>query len=117
MVFYKLNSRETAVKQIKIMTNVFALTELTDRLKEECRRIALFGSCAQGTDAKDSDIDLFVLTSTKDSVRRKMNEFKRGFTRKIAPIIVDANEFMKLRREDRPLYENVERGVVLWQEE
>jgi len=41
MVFYKLNSRETAVKQFKIMTNVFALTELTDRRARYSFRMCL----------------------------------------------------------------------------
>lgn len=117
MVFYKLNEKEAVVRQFKILANVFALKELVDGIKEDCRRIVLFGSSAQGTDAKDSDIDLFVLTSAKNSVRRRVTDFNRRSERKVAPIIVDANEFVKLKREDRPLYENVERGIVLWERE
>jgi len=117
MVFYRLNDKEAVVRQFKILTNVFTLKRLTDRIKEECRRIVLFGSCAQGTDAKDSDIDLLFLTSAKNSVRRRISEFNRSGERRIAPIIVDANEFTKLKREDKPLYENVERGIILWQKE
>lgn len=117
MVFYKLNGREAVVRQFKITANVYALKKLTDRMKEESRRVVLFGSCAQGTDVKDGDIDLFVLTSAKDSVRRLVSEFNRSGERKIVPIIVDANEFVKLKREDRPLYENVRKGIVLWEKE
>lgn len=117
MVFYKLNGREAVVRQFKITANVYALKKLTDRMKEESRRVVLFGSCARGTDVKDGDIDLFVLTSAKDSVRRLVSEFNRSGERKIVPIIVDANEFVKLKREDRPLYENVRKGIVLWEKE
>ena len=117
MVLYRLDEREAIVRQFKILTNVYALKKLTDRTKEESRRIVLFGSCAQGTDVKDSDIDLFILTSAKDSVRREVSEFNRSNDRKVAPIIVDANELLKLKREDRPLYENVQKGIVLWQRE
>lgn len=117
MVFYRLNRTEAIVKQFKVLVTVYALKELTDRVKEECRRIVLFGSCAQGTDTKDSDIDLFVLTSAKSSVRKKMRDFNRASDRKITPIVIDTNELTKLKREDKPLYDNIERGMVLWEKE
>jgi len=28
---------------------------------------------------------------------------------------VNANEFAKLKREDRPLYERIMKGIVLWE--
>ena len=37
--------------------------------------------------------------------------------RAIVPIVVDANDFVKLKRHDRALYENIEKGIVLWQAE
>jgi len=117
MVLYRLNHREAVVRQFKIMVSVYALKKLTDRMKQECRRIVLFGSCAQGTDTKDSDVDLFILTSSKNSVMRKVREFNRTSDRKVASILVDTNEFTKLKREDKPLYENVQRGIVLWERE
>jgi predicted nucleotidyltransferase len=117
MVFYKLNRAEAVAKQFKILSNVYLLKGLTDRVKEECRRIVLFGSCAQGTDAKDSDMDLFLLTSAKNSVKRKIRDFNRASDRNVTPIVIDTNELAKLKREDKPLYENVQRGIVLWERE
>ena len=115
MVFYRLNAKNPAVKQFKIFTNVYALKELLDTLKEHCRRIVLFGSSAQGTDVKGSDFDLLILTSEKDRTRKKISEFNRRSKRKVAPIVVDANGFVKLKRDDKPLYENIESGIILWQ--
>jgi len=117
MVLYRLNHREPVVKQFKILSNVYLLKGLTDQVKEECRRIVLFGSCAEGTDTKDSDIDLFVLTSTKNTVKRRIRDFNRAGDRKVTPIVIDTNELAKLKREDKPLYENVQRGIVLWEKE
>lgn len=117
MVFYRLNRAEAVVKQFKVLVTVYTLKELTDRVKGECRRIVLFGSCAQGTDTKDSDIDVFVLTSAKNSVRKRIRDFNRASDRKITPILIDTNEFTKLKREDKPLYDNIERGIVLWEQE
>ena len=77
----------------------------------------MFGSCAQGVDVKVSDVDLFILSSEKGSVKRIVSDFNRRRERKIAPIIVDSNELIQLRKEDEPLYENMERGIVLWETE
>lgn len=117
MVFYRLDTGDPAVRQFKVLVNVYALTGLIDRIKERCRRIILFGSCAEGTDVRGSDIDLFVLTSEKGPVRGEIGRFNAGSERRVAPIVVDANEFVEMREEDKPLYENVERGIVLWERE
>ncbi len=117
MLFYRLNAKDPVARQFKVLVNVYALRELLRQIKEDSRRIIMFGSCAEGTDVKESDIDLFVLASEKESIRRKISEFNRKSERKIAPIVVSANEFAKMKREDRALYENVERGIVLWETE
>jgi predicted nucleotidyltransferase len=117
MVFYGLNRAAAVVKQFKMLSNVYLLKGLTDRMKEESIRIVLFGSCAQGTDTKDSDIDLLVLSSTKNVIRRKIRDFNRTSDRKVAAVVIDTNELTTLKREDKPLYENVQRGIVLWEKE
>jgi len=117
IITYKLNWEEPAVRQFKVLLNVFALSGLVNQLNHVSRKIVLFGSSAQGTDAKDSDIDLFVLTSDKESARKAISNFQNLEKRQLAPIIVEANEFMQLKKEDKPLYENIEKGIVLWQAE
>ncbi len=117
MVFYRLNAAEPAVRQFKVLTNIYALRKLLEALRQHSRRIILFGSCAQGTDVKESDIDLFVLSSENKLVRNKINEFNKNKGRKITPVVVGANEFTKLKREEKPFYENIERGIMLWEAE
>jgi len=117
MIFYRLNLKEPTVRQFKVLINVYALKELVDALKNHTRIIILFGSCSQGTDAKESDYDLFILTSEKGYVRGKVSDFNRKGSRKAAPIMMDANGFASLKRADRPLYENMQRGIVLWETE
>lgn len=65
----------------------------------------------------ESDFDLLVVTSEKGCVRRRISDFNRSSERKVVPIIVDANEFASLRREDRPIYENILRVIILWETE
>jgi len=117
MMFYRLNLNEPVVRQFKVLINLYVLKKLMDALRQHSRRIILFGSCAQGTDVKESDIDLFLLTSEKDYVRKRISEFNKSSERKVAPIIVDANGYVNLKREDKSLYENIERGIVLWETE
>jgi predicted nucleotidyltransferase len=117
MVFYRLNTKEPVVRQFKVLTNIYVLRKLVDQLKEHSRRAVLFGSCAQGIDVKGSDIDLFVLSTEKGAVKKIISDFNQKNERKIAPIVVDMNEFVRLKSEDKPLYENIERGIVLWETE
>lgn len=117
MVLYRLNHREALVKQFKILSNVYLLKGLTDQMKNESRRIVLFGSCAEGTDTRESDIDLFLLTSTKNTVRRRIRDFNRASERNVAPVVIDTNELARLKEDDKPLYDNIRRGIVLWEKE
>jgi len=115
MVFYRLNSDDAISKQFKILRNTFALKDLIDSLKSYSKKIILFGSVSQGTDTQESDIDLFVLSSEKEGVRREISNFNKKLARKINPIVVNGNELVKMEKGDRPLYENIDRGIVLWQ--
>ena len=117
LAIYRLNQNEATVKQFKVLINVFALKPLTDKLKENSRRIMLFGSCAQGTDTKESDIDLLVVTDKKEVAGKLISEFNKKSERRVAPITVNMNEYVRLKRDDKPLYENIERGITLWEAE
>jgi predicted nucleotidyltransferase len=117
MAFYRLAMGNPVVRQFKVLSNVYHLKTLLDRIKEDSRRIILFGSCADGTDTSESDIDLFVLTSNKSTVRREVSKFNRSGDRRVVPIVVDANKFVKLRKEDESLYERIQKGILLWEKE
>lgn len=117
MVFYGLDMNNPVARQFKVFENVYSLRTVTNWIRDHARRVVLFGSCAEGTDIRSSDIDLFVLTREKDLVRKKISEFNRKSVRRIEPIVVSPNEYAKLRREDKPLNENIERGITLWQAE
>jgi len=116
MVFYRL-PKEPVVRQFKILTGIYMLKKLVDQLEQHSRRVVLFKSCAQGLDVKGSDIDLFILGLEKGTVRRLISDFNRKNEERIAPILVDVNEFVQLKNEDKPLCENIERGKVLWETE
>jgi len=117
MVFYKFNLRNTVAKQFKVLFNVYSLNELTESIQQESRKIILFGSCSEGTDVKESDIDLFILTNEKGKIRSEVEAYQRKVEKRISPIIVNSNEFARLRKEDKPLYERISKGLILWESE
>ena len=117
MVFYRLKTKDPVVRQFKVLANIYMLSDPLNQLRQNSRRIVLFGSSAQGIDVKGSDIDLFILSSEEGRVKKIVSEFNQKHERRISTIVVDANEFVRLKREDRPLYENIERGIVLWETE
>jgi predicted nucleotidyltransferase len=117
MVFYKIDMKNAVVRQFKVLYNIWKLKGLVDEIKQASKKIILFGSCAEGTDVKESDIDILVITEVKKSVKESISNFNKKSKRKISPIIIDSNEFVKLRKEDKPLYEKIDRGMVLWETE
>ena len=60
---------------------------------------------------------MLVIAQEKEPVKKIMSEFNQKSYRRIAPIVVNMNEYVSLKREDKPLYENVERGITLWETE
>ncbi len=115
MVFYRLNTGDPFVKLMKAAENAWVLRPFVEGLKESTRKVILFGSCAEGTDGAESDIDILILTDDKKSAKEKVGAFNRKADRPIAPIIVDMNEFAMMRKEDGPLYERIDRGITLWE--
>jgi len=117
MVFYRFNFRSPLARQLKVLFNIYSMQKLIDQLKPYCKRIVLFGSCAEGLDVRESDIDLLVLTQEREKVMEEASAYQKNLDRKLSPIVVNANELAKLKREDKPLYERIAKGIVLWESE
>ncbi len=117
MVFYRLKTGEPTVRQLKVLANIYALKELVDQLKQHTRKIVMFGSCSQGTDVKESDVDLLIISLDKEPVKRIVSAYNQRNNKRIAAITLDTNEYIQLTQEDKPLHENIERGIALWEME
>jgi len=115
MLFYRYNLRDPLAKQFKILMNINAVHRLVEELRSHAKRILLFGSCAEGTNVRGSDIDLLILSEESKKVREIASKYSEKLSRKISPIIVTANGFRQLRSKDRPLYERAIKGIVLWE--
>jgi predicted nucleotidyltransferase len=114
---YRANLRNPVSRQFKVLLNVVALNDLVNDIKDFSERVILFGSCASGTDTKDSDIDLFILTSDAKPLQRRISQYSQELEREIAPIIMNPTELARLILVDKPLYERIQKGITLWEQE
>ena len=115
--FYSIDLSNPAAREFKILFTILGLKDLIDALKEHAERVVLFGSSAEGTDEKDSDVDLYVLAQNKIAIKEAIRRFQKKLVRSLSPIIVDALGNIRLRKEDRALFDEISRGKVLWERE
>lgn len=115
MNFYSLNLENPLVRQFKITQVISELSVLIGKLKTLTNKIILFGSCAQGIDTADSDIDLAIISSEEERARRLIKSHR--IEREIQALIFTQVEFMALQQKDRPLSERIQKGIVLWRKE
>src|SRR2546425_13197562 len=70
--------------------------------------LTLYGSCATGTDAPGSDLDLLLITrQDKDPSPRQLDEISRRTHRTAQLLRYTPEEWEKKAREDKPFYERV----------
>ncbi len=115
MNFYSLNLENPLVRQFKITQVISELNGLIAKLKTLTDKIVLFGSCAEGADMQESDIDLAIISSQEDKVRKLIKSHK--IDREIQALIFTQSEFMSQEEKDKPLYERIQKGIVLWRRE
>ena len=120
MCYYSLDISNPYIKEFKILTNLVILEPLVERLKQHTRRIVLYGSWADGTDSEESDIDLFIVTSSEDKVRSIINNFSnssRIANRKIQAVITTPTDLLNQDEKDKVFAKQVKQGKILWEKE
>ena len=73
--------------------------------------IVLFGSYATATDAKDSDIDLFILTNIQKHFN--VEKYERIIKKKISLHIFTEKEFQNMKNKNPELINNIINGIKL----
>lgn len=111
---YSLKYDEPVVKQFKILKNILLLQDMTNKLKPVSKKIMLYGSAGRGEDYPDSDLDLLVI-STDSKIAQKIISSVR-IKRKIQTIIKTPSEFSNIKHTDEIFYQEVARGIILWED-
>lgn len=113
LFLYRLKPDNFVLRQFKIFENMIDLQGLVKEIQKYCYEIVLFGSCAEGTNAKESDIDLFIITEYKKEVRRIVAEYKTVDV-KYQAIIQDPLEAVSSKKEDSVFHMQIKKGITLW---
>lgn len=115
MVFYRVDAKSPLIRQFKVLRNLSVFEELTKKAKPLAERIILFGSCARGEDTPESDMDVFIVGLEKEKIRSLIPEFKEK--RKIQLVLKTPAEYIVLQDKEPVFYEELQRGIVLWEKE
>lgn len=118
MYFYSVDPYNPIVIEVKKLVNLMLIEPLVEDLRNISDRVVLYGSCAQGTDTSESDIDLFVVSSNRKEVSQNVNDFKlpQGFEDiRIQSVVKTPVELLKAEEPEQSFLEEVERGIVLWE--
>jgi len=118
MCFYRLNLRNPIVQEFKRLNILLLLEPLVQKIKKTVRKIVLFGSCAQGTDTTESDVDLFIVAQDREKVLKVVNSYSPGsrFQQiKIQPVVKTPLELLEMENKSDVFLTQVRKGIVLWE--
>jgi len=112
LILYSASAQHPLIRHYKVLLTLADLTALVDELKPLTSEVILFGSCAEGTNTAESDIDLYLTTDTPDAVRDVI--WGTPLAEKLRPIISTPIGSVETKQQDPVFYEQVMRGIVLW---
>ena len=118
MYFYSIDRSSPIVIAFKKLVNLLLIEPLAEELKTISNRVILYGSCADGTDTSESDVDLFVVSNNRDRALETVNNFKfpQGFEDiHIQAVVKTPVELLQVKGPEQAFIEEVERGIVLWE--
>jgi len=101
------------VRQFKVLNTLAQLELLLRELRSFARRIILFGSCTDGTDTANSDVDLFILAAERSPVMAAISHCP--LDRPIQPVVVNNQELAAMKQAEPAFYAQAQRGIVLWE--
>ncbi len=110
---YRANMENPLLKELKLVFTLMEIDEMVKDLKKVSSQIILFGSCSEGEDSEESDIDLFILSDEGKHVNKKIDQYQNKIQRKISPVIVNDTELRTLKKKDKPFYTRIKKGRTL----
>jgi hypothetical protein len=113
LVFYQANMTSMLLKQMKICFTLLELNDLIYDIDPISSNSILYGSCAKGEDTVSSDIDLFIQTIEKDTVREVLNNYQKRIARTLSPVIATPDEMYKMKMTDKNFFSSINQGIIL----
>jgi len=113
MKFYQINRRNPEFKKFRINLALEKVEPFLPKLKKFSQKVILFGSASRGEQTFDSDIDIFVLSYEKNSVRAIFKEIDAKL--KIKAVIKTPSEWSEMEIKEPEFYQEVKNGITLYE--
>ena len=113
LFLYKLSPDNYILKYFKIFESLLYIHDFVEEVKPYSQEIILYGSCAQGTNTAESDIDIFIKTEYKSRVGKIINKH-RAINENLKAVILDPLEIVSSRKTDEVFYNEVKKGITVW---
>ena len=99
--------------RLRTAFNLLEIIPKTAPLQKCADKIVLFGSCADGTDTADSDIDILVVTRDKTKAGKAARKIK--LSRPVQWVIKTPQEYVVLNSKEKVFAEEISKGILLWE--
>ena len=114
-LFFKANSENPRYRLIKLHHNLLTIENsgLINYLEEQFHpnAIGLFGSFAKAENIPSSDIDLFVISSSKNELN--LQKFEKYLKHKIQLFIFSKEEIQRMQDKNKELLNNLINGIII----
>jgi len=115
MTFYQIDASSPIIRQFKVFRTILLLDSLNKKIQSIANKAVLFGSCADGTNTFDSDIDILVVSNQKNEINDLFSKYKSK--QKIQLILKSPQEYMSLEKKEPVFFTEIEKGTVLWEKQ
>ena len=109
----RVDRRLPVFTRLRTVFNLIEVISKTAVLRKFADKIVLFGSCAQGEDTADSDIDLLVITQDKAKADKAVRKIK--LSRPVQWVIKTPQEYVVLNSKEKVFVREISKGIILWE--
>lgn len=112
--FYSAAAGNPVFKQFKVLKSITELAVFVEKIKVSSKKIIMYGSASRGENTAQSDYDIFVITGNVEGAKSAVKNVKSGLNLQV--LIKTPLEWELIKEKDRVYYNEVDRGIVLWEE-
>lgn len=114
-LFFKANTENPRYKLIKLYHNLLVIenSDILGYLEEQLHpnAIGLFGSFAKAENIPSSDIDLFIISSSKKELN--LEKFEKYLKHKIQLFTFSKEDIQKMKDKNKELLNNLINGIII----